>query len=167
MKRYKNGLIIMRAQPFHAGHQLLIRRMLAECEKGIVLLGSVQECRTRRNPFTFEERKEMINNVFDGKITPGRLEIGGLEDINDYDRWATYVLTKVGYIPEVYYCGTAYDGELFAAKGINTQIMDRKKMFAEEVSATRIREALEAGNPEWTKYIDPKNQVLIQQKDLY
>ena len=31
--KYKHGLTIMRAQPFHIGHALLIDRMLKDCER--------------------------------------------------------------------------------------------------------------------------------------
>lgn len=153
----------MRAQPFHVGHQLLIKRMLAECETGIVLFGSAQESRTKKNPFTLDERKKMIAHVFGKKIKEGRITVDGIEDLNDYPRWAAFVLNRIGFKPDVYYCGSAKDGELFAAKGIRTTICDREKMFADPISATRIREALENGNPEWTRFVDAKTKKLIEQ----
>ena len=54
------GLIIGRFQPFHNGHLALIKRVLSECDKVIILIGSYRQARSIRNPFTYEERHHMI-----------------------------------------------------------------------------------------------------------
>ena len=61
--KYIHGLCIMRAQPFHIGHQKLIDKMLRECERVTVVLGSIQEQGTSRNPLNYTTRKKMIQNI--------------------------------------------------------------------------------------------------------
>lgn len=56
--KYQHGLSIMRAQPFHIGHARLIDRMLRECEKVTIILGSIQEQGTERNPLNYTTRKK-------------------------------------------------------------------------------------------------------------
>lgn len=57
-------VFIGRFQPFHNGHQAVINRALREAKRVIVLVGSAGSPRTVRNPFTFDERKYMIERTF-------------------------------------------------------------------------------------------------------
>ena len=56
--KYKHGLSIMRAQPFHIGHAKMIDKMLRECEQVTIVLGSIQEQGTERNPLNYTTRKK-------------------------------------------------------------------------------------------------------------
>ena len=56
-----NGLVIGRFQPFHIGHEFLVRKALDECDKVIVGIGSAEKCYTPENPFTCGERVDMIH----------------------------------------------------------------------------------------------------------
>jgi bifunctional NMN adenylyltransferase/nudix hydrolase len=54
------GFLTMRAQGFHAGHRDLIRKARKQCDKLLILLGSVNLPQTISNPFTYEQRKDEI-----------------------------------------------------------------------------------------------------------
>lgn len=56
----KIGLYIGRFQPFHRGHLSVVREALKHCSKLVIAIGSAQEERTKKNPFSFEERKIFI-----------------------------------------------------------------------------------------------------------
>lgn len=90
--KYKHGLSIMRAQPFHIGHAKMIEKMLRECEQVTIVLGSIQEQGTERNPLNYTTRKKMIQNVYRNRPEYPRLKIIGLFDINNPAEWAEYVL---------------------------------------------------------------------------
>lgn len=80
------GVFIGRCQPFHNGHRAIIDKMLAECDESIVLLGSVNKCRTIKNPYTYQERRDNILSEYKNvKIFP----------VNDYlyrdDLWLAEV----------------------------------------------------------------------------
>ena len=81
--KYQHGLSIMRAQPFHIGHQKLVDRMLKECERVTIVLGSIQEQGTARNPLNYTTRKKMIQNIYRSRPEYERLKIIGLFDINN------------------------------------------------------------------------------------
>lgn len=90
--QYRHGLAVMRAQPLHIGHEKVIRDMLAKCGKVTIILGSIQEQGTARNPFSYTERKQMIKNVFDAETESKRLRVIGLFDINNPTEWGKFVL---------------------------------------------------------------------------
>lgn len=61
---YDALVFIGRFQPFHKGHESVVKEALKQAKEVIVVVGSSFEARTLRNPFTFEERKSMIKAVF-------------------------------------------------------------------------------------------------------
>lgn len=63
MKEYKYSIVIGRFQPIHKAHIELIKKALSEADECIVVIGSAFGPRTVKNPFTYEERKEMIESV--------------------------------------------------------------------------------------------------------
>jgi len=57
-------VFIGRFSPFHNGHAEVLKRALETSHLVLVLVGSSGQARTTKNPFTFEERKQMIQNWF-------------------------------------------------------------------------------------------------------
>lgn len=64
MRQYDIAVIIGRFQPFHNGHQHLIQEALTHAEEVLILVGSANKSVNIKNPFTFQERKEMIKSTF-------------------------------------------------------------------------------------------------------
>ena len=60
MEKYKGIVFIGRIQPPHNSHIELLEHALTRAEKLLVILGSSHASRTVKNPFTFEERKDML-----------------------------------------------------------------------------------------------------------
>src|SRR4051812_43814820 len=59
-RKFDYLVFIARIQPLHNGHVHIINRALAVAAKVIVLVGSANVARCPRNPFTYDERREMI-----------------------------------------------------------------------------------------------------------
>lgn len=57
-------VFIGRFQPFHNGHKAVIDAALQQAKEVVIVVGSSFQARNIRNPFTFEERKEMIDAVY-------------------------------------------------------------------------------------------------------
>jgi bifunctional NMN adenylyltransferase/nudix hydrolase len=53
-------VFIGRFQPAHEGHLKVIETALAQAKQVLLLIGSARQPRNTRNPFTFEERAEML-----------------------------------------------------------------------------------------------------------
>lgn len=153
-KPYKLGIIVGRFQTFHKGHEYMIGSALALCERTGLFIGSSQESRTNKNPFTYEEREKILRTVFGD-----RLEIRPLPDIfaGNTVEWGKYVLSQAescfGEKPELLVSGKEerrinwFDdaGEIQLAELYVPKIVD--------VSATLLREMLiEDREAEWKQY---------------
>lgn len=57
-------VFIGRFQPFHNGHKAVIDAALKQAKEVVVVVGSSFAARNIRNPFTFEERRAMIEATF-------------------------------------------------------------------------------------------------------
>ena len=65
-KKYDTLVLIGRFQPFHNAHLEIIKRSTALCDKLIVITGSAAQPRTYKNPFTSQEREQMIKAATSG-----------------------------------------------------------------------------------------------------
>jgi bifunctional NMN adenylyltransferase/nudix hydrolase len=63
-KQYDALVFCGRFQPFHNGHKAVIDRALQMAREVVVVVGSSFAARSTKNPFTFEERKAMIREVY-------------------------------------------------------------------------------------------------------
>ncbi len=61
---YSVAVIIGRFQPFHNNHKALVEQGLRIADKVLILVGSSHVARSPKNPFTFEERAQMIRDSF-------------------------------------------------------------------------------------------------------
>lgn len=81
-------VFIGRFSPFHNGHKAVIDAALEQAKEVVVVVGSSFAARNIRNPFTFEERKAMIQAVFD---TP-RIKVVPVSDFPyDDSRWVAAI----------------------------------------------------------------------------
>ena len=167
--KYKHGLAIMRAQPFHIGHERLVNQMLDECAHVTIALGSIQEKGTKRNPFDYNTRKKMIENIYQSTKSYSRMTIIGLADINEPQKWGSFVikflkenLPDLPY-PDAYYAGAKYDSNWFNRIIENICLVDRTDKNFPLVTATMVREMLKLGDPHWKDFVAPVNHQLIEE----
>jgi bifunctional NMN adenylyltransferase/nudix hydrolase len=99
---YSAAVLIGRFQPFHNNHKTLVEQALRIADKVLILVGSSHAARTPKNPFTFEERRELIGKSFPDdtcyvgeKPRPGTPRRIAVEPIRDYfysdDMWLSQV----------------------------------------------------------------------------
>lgn len=89
-----NGLLIGRFQPFHLGHLEALRFALSKVDKLWIGLGSSNKPLQKNNPFSIEERKEMILSSIDDSIK-NNIEIFFIPDFEDHKKWADHIDTLV------------------------------------------------------------------------
>ncbi|MDR1451035.1 MAG: adenylyltransferase/cytidyltransferase family protein [Helicobacteraceae bacterium] len=137
----KVALAVMRLQPLHNGHKVLIDAMLSEAEIALVGIGSIDKS-DKRNPFSFDDRKAMVESLYAGET---RLKTFGLRDIDAKTKreWADFVLREIKRLglpdPACYYAGERKDGEWFSGV-LPIRIVDRLKEGG-GVSGAMLREA--------------------------
>lgn len=88
-----NALFIGRFQPFHKGHLYVIKTMQNDFDQISIGIGSSQYSHTKKNPFSFSERKMMINQVLTASDISYSLY--AIPDIHDPPRWLSHVQSIV------------------------------------------------------------------------
>lgn len=121
-KKTKTSLIIGRFQPFHKGHLELVRQVLKDSDKLIIVIGSSQYNYIFKDPFTAGERIEMIHDtlVYEG-IDLSRIHIIPLSNIENNSMWLAYLQSMT---PEF---NVIYSGNEFVSTLASDSIGYRKK----------------------------------------
>lgn len=70
-KKFDTLVYIGRFQPVHNAHVEIIRRAATLAKEVVIILGSADEPRTYKNPFTVEERKRMLRDSVVNTINEG------------------------------------------------------------------------------------------------
>lgn len=163
MLKYSHGLIVGRFQPFHIGHERIIDQMLEECELVTVIIGSIQEKGTEANPFSFEDRKQMIKDTYG---TSGPI-VTGLCDLGDPPNWAKFVLNYMkdfSVVPvDAYYAGSKIDYSCFEGKGLKIVEIPRNSEKYPYSSGTMIRNMMRNQDVRWKLYV-PKTAQKVAEK---
>jgi len=81
------ALFVGRFQPFHLGHMKAIKEILEGNREIVIAIGSAQEGRTPENPFTLEERKQMIEKSLK-EANIKNYKILSVKDFNNDEKWA-------------------------------------------------------------------------------
>ncbi len=159
MKKYELGLICGRFTHIHKGHQLIINKSIELCKKTLIFVGSSQESKTLRNPFSADLRVELIKKVYN---TP-EVEIEKLEDMtNEFDvtdKWGQYVIDKTieyeGRFADLIVSGNdEIRKDWFSEeqmKGVDEILIDRNEI---NISATELRGYILLNDKEsWSKFV--------------
>ncbi|MFA5821045.1 MAG: adenylyltransferase/cytidyltransferase family protein [Candidatus Gracilibacteria bacterium] len=127
------ALFIGRFQPFHSGHLDAVRQILKENDRLIIAIGSASNTITKKNPYTANQRIQMIRAAL-GKTKNYKIIL--IPDINDPPLWPHYVKRLVGPF-DVLYTGSRFTKFCFKEYEKATPLKAIKKNL--KVSATQIR----------------------------
>jgi nicotinamide-nucleotide adenylyltransferase len=109
------ALFIGRFQPFHKGHLKIIQEASKIYNEIIIGIGSSQYSNTNENPFTNEERKQMIENSLK-KIGIKNYKVVNIPDIHNPPKWVDHVLTIISDF-DVVLSNNDFTKQLFSNKG--------------------------------------------------
>jgi bifunctional NMN adenylyltransferase/nudix hydrolase len=88
-KKLSIAIYIGRFQPLHKGHLATLKAALLEFDYLLVLVGSAQESRTCKNPWTYQERKDMLKHTLNA-MQLKRVKILPLPDFDTDQEWLEY-----------------------------------------------------------------------------
>jgi len=152
----RRGLIVGRYQMFHNGHLNTIKYMdeQDDIDEIIIGIGSSQYDRNNKswempwitNPFTYEEREEMIIEALKGKIKKP-VKIVGIQDQHNIVRWVDYIIHKLPQF-HMYFTNTRSEIEHFLKKGQQIRNIPVTGSF----HAQTIREMIAIGE-DWKEYV--------------
>lgn len=149
------ALFIGRFQPFHNAHLLDVKKILKECDEILIAIGSSQEKNTLENPFSYNERKRMIENTLrSSKIK--NFKIYPVPDLYNDKKWISYIrknLPKFDYV----YSGNRWTLACFRKHDSNV----KKIRLIRGISSTKIRKMM-ANRKEWEKLVPVEIAGYIQ-----
>ena len=155
----KKGLILGRFQPFHYGHLNLIKSIVEMGIEPLICIGSAQYSHTPENPFSIDERKEMIEATM--KDVECKYYLFGIPDINNYDLYVSH-LEK--FVPkfDCVYSGNPLVQRLFKNAGYQVNKLDLINREVWEGSA--IRQEMKVGG-DWELAVPNQIAEIIHRID--
>ena len=139
-----NGLLIGRFQPFHLGHFEAILFGLSRVENLWICIGSSNKSNEMKNPFTADERKEMILSSIDKKIAE-KIKIYYIPDVADHSKW-TLEIDSIVPKYDVVFSNDEFSQTLFQKRGIKVIPVPLKQR--ESYSGTNLRSKI-ANDQDW------------------
>lgn len=165
MKIFDTGIIVGRFQHIHCGHEKIINIGTNLCRKLLIFVGSYNAKPSAKNPYDFEYRKKLIENIYHEQVKDGTIVISPLKDLENKDElspvWGKYVIDrateKLNNAPNCIIYGK--DKDIFkcfdkeTVHNMTEVLVDRKTLT---ISATKMRKFLKEDNKkEWMKYANP------------
>jgi len=145
------GVFVGRFQPFHKGHFLAIKWILKKTKKLAVFIGSLQEFNTFKNPFTFEERKKILEKVFLKRKLKNVFFYGICDFLND-DLWTKKILKTLGRKDIVVFTQNPWTKRCF--EKFKIKVLPHP-LFLNGISGTEIRERI-ALSKKWEDLVLPE-----------
>ena len=136
-----DGLLIGRFQPFHLGHLAAVKFALTQVDNLAIGIGSSNKFNEKRNPFSAEERKEMIVSSLDESDLQ-KCKIYFVPDVNDHAKW-TYHVDQIVPKYDVVFSNDDFTHELYKKRDIKVVSVPLKQR--EILSGTDIRLKIASG----------------------
>ena len=133
-----NGLLIGRFQPFHLGHLDALQFALSKVDKLWVGLGSSNLPLQKDNPFSAEQRKEMILSSIDETIKE-KISIYFIPDLDNHIKWVEKIDTIVPKF-DIIFSNDDLTKHLYSKRSI--QVITIPFFKRDQLSGTHIRELI-------------------------
>ena len=133
-----NGLLIGRFQPFHLGHLDALQFALSKVDKLWVGLGSSNLPPQKDNPFSAEQRQEMILSSIDDAMKE-KISIYFIPDLDNHMKWIEKIDTIVPKF-DIIFSNDELTNHLYSKRDI--QIMTIPFLKRDKLSGTHIRDLI-------------------------
>ncbi|EGG41657.1 cytidyltransferase-like protein [Candidatus Nitrosarchaeum limnium SFB1] len=165
---FMDGLLIGRFQPFHLGHLAALRFALTKVDKLWIGLGSSNKPLQKNNPFSAEERKEMILASIDESMKQ-KIQIYFIPDLENHIKWIDLIDTLVPKF-DVVFTNDDLTKHLYSKR--NVTVMSIPFFKRDALSGTNIRDMIISDQkweelvPEGTKSFLNKTSAKQRLKNL-
>ena len=133
-----NGLLIGRFQPFHLGHLEALRFALSKVDKLWIGLGSSNKPPQKNNPFSANQRKEMILSSLDESMKK-KISIYFIPDLDNHVRWIEKIDTIVPKF-DIIFSNDELTQHLYSKR--STKVISIPFLKREQLSGTHVRDLI-------------------------
>lgn len=152
-----NGLLIGRFQPFHLGHLEAFRFALSKVDKLWIGIGSSNKPSEKNNPFTADERKEMILSSIDNSIS-NKIQIFYIPDLKNHEKWIENIdLIVPDY--DVIFTNDELTKSLYSNRGKNVIPIPFKQRKI--LSGTNIRNMIDS-DQDWEMLVPEGTKTVLK-----
>ena len=156
-----NGLLIGRFQPFHLGHLQALQFALSKVDKLWVGLGSSNKPVDKNNPFTAEQRKEMILSSIDDSIKE-KISIYFIPDLDNHMRWIEKIDTIVPKF-DIIFSNDDLTKHLYSKR--NIQVLSIPFLNRESLSGTNIRDLI-ISDQKWDDLVPDGTRNFLEKSNV-
>ena len=143
-----NGLMIGRFQPFHLGHLDALRFALSKVDKLWMGLGSSNKPQEKNNPFSAEERKEMILSSINDSMKE-KISIYFIPDLDNHVKWIEKIDTIVPQY-KIVFTNDELTKHLYSKRDV--QVVSIPFLKRDELSGTNIRDLI-SSDQKWKNLV--------------
>ncbi len=151
-----DGLFIGRFQPFHLGHLEAFHFALSKVENLWIGIGSSNKLNQKQNPFSSDERKEMILSSIEESISD-RIEIFFIPDLENHEKWIENIDTIVSKF-DIVFSNDELTQYLYSKR--NIQVISVPFKERDTLSGTNIRDKIKSDQKVEHLVPDGTNKVL-------
>lgn len=155
-----NGLLIGRFQPFHLGHLEALQFALSKVDKLWLGLGSSNKPMEKTNPFSVEERKQMIMSSIDDSIK-NKISIFPIPDLDNHVKWIENIDTIVPDY-QIVFSNDPMTEHLYSKRNVNVMTIPFFKR--DQLSGTRLRDLIKS-DQKWDDLVPEGTKLLLQKFD--
>ena len=155
-----NGLLIGRFQPFHLGHLEALQFALSKVDKLWLGLGSSNKPMEKTNPFSVEERKQMIMSSIDDSIK-NKISIYSIPDLDNHVKWIENIDTIVPDY-QIVFSNDPMTEHLYSKRDVNVMTIPFFKR--DQLSGTRLRDLIKS-DQKWDDLVPEGTKLILQKFD--
>ena len=156
-----NGLLIGRFQPFHLGHLEALQFALSKVDKLWLGLGSSNKPIAKNNPFSAEERKQMILSSIDDSMK-NKITIYFIPDVDNHVKWIEKIDTIVPKF-DIVFSNDPLTEHLYSKRTV--QIISIPFLKRDQLSGTRIRNLIKS-DQKWDDLVPSETKLILENLDL-
>lgn len=153
-----DGLLIGRFQPFHLGHLDALRFALTKVENLWLCLGSSNKPLEKNNPFSADERKQMILSSIDDSMKE-KISIYFIPDLDNHVKWIEMIDDIIPRF-QIVFSNDPLTDHLYSKRSI--QVIPIPFLNRDDLSGTNIRNLI-ISDQKWEHLVpDGTKNFLIQ-----
>ena len=152
-----NGLLIGRFQPFHLGHLEALQFALSKVDKLWLGLGSSNKPIEKNNPFSADERKEMILSSISDSLK-NKITIYFIPDLDNHVKWIEKIDTIVPTF-DIVFSNDPLTDHLYSKRSV--QVMTIPFLKRDQLSGTRIRDLIKS-DQKWDDLVPFGTKLILE-----